>query len=614
MRMRKCWVFIVAMAILGGMVSATEFRSPLIGQTGPLRYVFEEWEDEDYGLKLWAACYHRGAHKAFISHGTDTCPLSTLFFGKSDFYLNEILPGSYAEIGTEYYSPFIAVTQLSPRITYEESGISVGGRWAYPVYKNKGRVGVRVRVPFIKNIEIEREDSGDKNDDPLAEFLTGEVVTRYGLIVNPSPFVSDEEIVAKDVFARAVRADFLQTIPYTADGDPILAFDSNGKPIIVTKDANWDATGIGDEEAYNRVAAVIQSDVGTRPGSPDRLVGISQNPRAPDVDPTALPADGGVNDGKQYHFSEGTNYTPLNVHSGTDAEKLAAKQRASELWITSVHGEGDGGEAFSTASNALWTTLDLALKNYQENVYAWLYDRGGFEFESGSRSGIGDIDVDLFYEHQLNDDVVLEGFVGVRIPMGNNEYCYNPYRPHLGNGKHWEIWLGALVAFQPATWMNIKLDGRYSFVQNSEEERTAAFTGACVKNVGPCVCADVDWEYFVGHVDLNFFHPKTDAISAILGYEFYYKTRDRICFKCSTAESWLGKKYNETTEEWEAYPQTLDNCVASMYTQAISHKIRFEASCRITRWFELFCGGAYAIAGKNAPREADCHGGFVVTF
>ncbi len=189
-----------------GTVFCHEFRSPLSIENGPMRYVIEEFDEEDYSLKIWTAGYGRESHKAFMSHGTKTHELSKLIFGKSDFLLSDAFPNSKAEMGTEYYSPYIGVTTLNPRVTYSEKGLSLGVRWAYPINKNKGRIGVRAQVPFRK-IEMEREDLGDEDGDPLADLMTTEVVTR---VARTGGGGND----AKNVVARAIRMDFLQTIPY----------------------------------------------------------------------------------------------------------------------------------------------------------------------------------------------------------------------------------------------------------------------------------------------------------------------------------------------------------------------------------------------------------------
>lgn len=616
MRIPRWLSIIFAISMICGGLGATEFRAPLSIEHGPMRYVIDvdEWDSTDYCLKFWSACYGRESHKAFIKHGTNTDHLSALFFNASCFNIGQIFPGGCVDIATEYYNPFLAVTKLRPRVTYSEKGLALGARFAYPVYKNRGRLGLRVHVPFRK-IEIEREDSGDKDTNQLDDLVTGEVVTREGL----SDFLGTNAL-AKDVVARSVRMDFLQAIPYTASKKPLLYFDANGKPEIKGDlGAIWNDPGIPNP--YNeRIAAVIHSPEGTIPRSPDRLQGIHKKPRTTPP-PTALPADGNVSDEKQYAFWSGVDYTPLNMNQTSCTDNVAAQAKASELWITSVHKTSGGGEAFSSGSEAFWKFFDLVMKQYdgQGNIYEWLGDRG-FEFESDTRSGLGDLDLDIFYEHMLNDDMVIEAMLGIRFPTGpNDNYCCNPYKVHLGNGGHFEIRPGILFAWQPISWMNIKLDARYSFVLKNEEKRMATFKGACIKNIGPCVKADVDWEYFVVDVDFNLFHPKTDAISTVLGYQFYNKTKDHICYKCKSMQSWLGKKYQlkagSTTEyEWVENKQDLDPCVATKYTNAIAHRIRFETSFRITQWFELFCGGMYTFAGRHIPRECDCHGGFVVSF
>lgn len=611
MRIERCLSIILLITTMFTALGATEFRAPLSTEMGPLRYVIdaEEWESSDYSLKLWSACYGRESHKAFMKHGTNTDHLSALFFNKSSFGLSEIFPNSCPDIATELYTPFLAVTNLKPRITYNENGLSVGARLAVPVYKNKGRVGLRVHVPFRK-IEIEREDSGDKDTNQLDDLMTGEVVTR------DSGDTTGAFGDATDVFARAIRLDFLQALPYTAERKPILDFLDS--PQGLASDIGgfmllWESFTATNR--VNRSGVVIHSPEGTVPKSPDRKLGINQTPLAADA-PTALPADGNISDDKQYYFA-GTPPSPITDYSALDIHSCsaAAKAQAAQLWLTTVHAKGQGGSEFSTGTENLWNVIDLALKNFEnENIYEWLGDRG-FEFESNTRSGLGDIDLDFFYEHMFGDELVAEATIGVRFPTGSSDdYCGNPYKAHLGNGEHFEIRPGLLVAWQPIDWLNIKLDGRFSFVLSSVEKRMATFNGATIKNIGPCIDADVDWNYFIGNLDFNLFHPKTDAISTVIGYQFYYKTEDNICYKCASMESWLGKKFNTTTKVWDENKQTLDPCVDEMHTQAIAHRLRLETSFRISQWFELFCGGMYTFAGKNIPRECDCHGGFVVSF
>ena len=86
MKINRFLFVILLIAIIGGTAIANEFRSPLIVERAPMRYVFEEWSEKDYDLKIWTASYGRESHKAFLKHGTNTDNLSALFFGKSDFF------------------------------------------------------------------------------------------------------------------------------------------------------------------------------------------------------------------------------------------------------------------------------------------------------------------------------------------------------------------------------------------------------------------------------------------------------------------------------------------------------------------------------------------------
>ena len=144
-----------------------------------------------------------------------------------------------------------------------------------------------------------------------------------------------------------------------------------------------------------------------------------------------------------------------------------------------------------------------------------------------------------------------------------NNYFSSPYKPQTGNGQHFEIKVGALIAWQPLKWMNAKLDAYYAFALESKEKRCAAFKGATIKNFGPRADADVDWGYFVGRLDFTFFHPKTDNIRGVIGYEFYYKTEDHLTFKQSARTSWLG---NQVANPTVPYNRPLDNNLARKNT------------------------------------------------
>src|SRR5579862_3075922 len=154
-----------ALSLLGALVVnsafATEWRTPWISERGPLRYTFEKLHNEEgkSNLNYWSVLHAKGANKAFGNNG-DTTPITTLIFNKSDFSLNEIFPNSDVPLNTENFNPFLRTVKIHPRVAYFETGATFGGRWDYPVYKDKGRIGIRGTVP-VRSIEIERKDFDD---------------------------------------------------------------------------------------------------------------------------------------------------------------------------------------------------------------------------------------------------------------------------------------------------------------------------------------------------------------------------------------------------------------------------------------------------------------------
>ena len=81
---------------------------------------------------------------------------------------------------------------------------------------------------------------------------------------------------------------------------------------------------------------------------------------------------------------------------------------------------------------------------YNPDVEQWLADRG-FVIATDEQTGLGDIPVELFYEHSFNDKWRGELCFGVLFPTGNggSDYAGNPFRVQMGKGSHWEIKLGA---------------------------------------------------------------------------------------------------------------------------------------------------------------------------
>jgi len=85
-------------------------------------------------------------------------------------------------------------------------------------------------------------------------------------------------------------------------------------------------------------------------------------------------------------------------------------------------------------------------------------------------------------------------------------------------------------------------------------------------------------------------------------------------------QSWLGRQWDPTANAGTGgfvdgnNDFMLDNKAAAANTDRLSHKIRTETSWRAAEYLELFVGGSFTIAGRNAPVETDMHFGFNTTF
>ncbi len=593
---------LIKMTLLGvtiaSSVFATEFRSPWLSERGPIRYRFEKGDPDRYSLDIWSVAHRREAHKAFLKHGTDTKPLTALFFNKDVVPLVEIFPGSEMSTAGNYYNPYVDLLKINPKATYYEHGMNIGGRFEYPVWKDKGRIGIRANIPF-RSIEIERENILDKTKDPSRLYVRTRRV---------DVGTQDADAATTPVYATAYNLACIDKLGG-------LAFDTTEKTVrVFSQDVMGDEVAAANKSIKTDMglfAGVIYAtgapEDGKFPTEPDAdhrwafnawdntdysLANWTAHRLA--TDGVAAPAMDAITTAKGIGFFE---------HA--QAYDIDSTDQLKKMWLVLGYERGDLAKGARTVADG----FEAARQRWQTDPYQWLLEKGNFEFETTRRTGLGDVDLDFFYEHTFSDEWMGELMLGVRLPTGgSDDYSSNPYQAHLGNGDHWEIKLGAMAAWEPIDWMNIKLDMYYSFALEATEHRCAAFTGAEIKNIGPRVDADVDWSYFVGRLDFNLFHPKTKDISTTIGYEFYYKTADSISYKSATALPW----YASSTQTTLVKP--LDHKVAERNTEAIGHKVRFESGFVISDWLEFFVGGSYTFAGQNLPRETDCHGGCNVKF
>ncbi len=611
--MNKTLKALLLLALAAGSTAfASEYRTPWLSERGPLRHTFKKLHKKRYNANMWSLAYCKEAHKAFLDHGTDTHPLTALLFNKSEFTLNEIFPNSQVPVDSENYNVFMKLSKIKPRAHYFEYGVNLGGRIDFPVWENKGRIGLRTTIPFRK-IEIERKDITPVGD-PLCDLVAS------GLVNTTRKDDGKNETTASDVVAvvaKAYRLDLVQSLLNGSNQSAIQTADKSFK-IFGQETAVVDANVLKGDGTGANVGLVIGTD------KPQNVAWIYHDASLPasniaksefeaanivKIDSNTIDLTGKVG----YFGSE----APGDVDYATvfgDFSSAAAQDLAAKSWVVfRRHSDAtDSSRIVGSDAQTISNAIETALINTNCGPSDFM-TANGFEFETQKRSGLGDIDLDLFYEHTFSKDWMGELMVGVRFPTGSGDEKYgNPYKVNLGNGEHFEIKIGAGLAWQPFRCMNAKLDMYYSFVLEGTEERAAVFAGSKIKGIGPKADADVDWGYFVGRLDLNFFHPKTDRISSTVGYELYYKTHDHISFKNAKMESWLGKKVSGGVLVENLQP--LSNELARHNTESISHKVRSESSFRLHRYLDMFWGGSFVFAGQNAFRDMDCHAGFNCRF
>ncbi len=330
-------------------------------------------------------------------------------------------------------------------------------------------------------------------------------------------------------------------------------------------------------------------------------------------------------------FDSSTDYSGLIDSSGSGNFNACAGEQAGEQWLTFRRAANSADpERFARESNGvpgnggnIARNIEALLARYQEHPLDFM-ERQGFVFNSDTVDGLGDIDIDLFYEHQINDFLIGGASFGIRAPSGQRHRAYhthknpdvpvwNPYTPVLGNDGHVEIKLAAFLDFDTCSWLNINIDASYNFVLNATEQRAATFAGMCIKNIGPVTCATVNWGYFRGHVDFNFVHPSDDRLRSMVGYEFYYKTRDSVCFKEKQLQSWLGGQY-DSNGVLQPNLIDLDGRVAAQHTESIAHRARAETHYRLSQYVDLYAGAAITFAGQNIMADSDAQLGLDVRF
>lgn len=593
--MKRSTLCVTALLSVVGAASLTarELRTPLSGMQGRFsaRYPAEYhqvknkksdkkdacWGDS-FDLQVFTQGYHRSADKAY-GHSHSHCAKeawSSLIFGESDMRLENIFPNSNVDHLLKD-NPFVSISTLKPRFEYNENGVLFGmqGETNFKICGSDYRLGARVRIPY-RDIEV---------SDPCG---TGDLVgEQLEDVYKKRLEITDNNDLDRTNTVFAARMDFLDALNRVAlPQEGMIKYNGTTQPTIQIADQD---VGQSVTAQNQPIVGVIRSTDGSMPD--DQRWGkqaISAN-----FDGEVAGDGSGGADNDRLRFNRSTDYT--NLDTNHDAQK--------QLFVVPNLNDGGTINELTSGAEIIRNQIDLAVNALDSSVKDFIREQG-LSFCDGRTKGIGDLDMEFYLGRNWNLcdwDFYSDMSFGVRVPTGDAlTDCKAVLKQPLGNNDHPELRIAYDLGWDVARWFKLSVDGAYSWALKHKESVAAPFKGATVKNVGPCVNADVKWGYFLGHFDATVI--ANDRCGFDLGYEIYHKSTDKISLSTTTATP-----FGLTSES------ELDSAVLSKDTKRTAHKLRAGMFTMIGDC-EISGGWSHVFAGKNVPRETDYYISMIINF
>lgn len=581
-------------------VVAREIRAPL-----PFRNGFQRFEhypyicenvDQCWDFDVWGGAYHRQAGDAFIS-GTKKQSLSGIYFGADSFTLAQTLP-----VGTVVPTEFNVL--LTPRFNYSENGAMFGFNVNHRLECSCWDIGIRANIPF-RAMNVTLADCCDL----VASASGGDVIPGARCLINNS---SPENVpgIAAIPATDAVPLSYAYRLDCLTNKTTVLnPYPAELAERQLVKFARVDGAGthvaFDDKDAdqiNNYPVYVVAVPDGQEPQVPfaRTLTEVALMP--------PLPGDGVIPAGTRAHFQLNTDYSalasdPAQQHRLWVVPTLTRDASGNDTNVIS----DDGANLRNFITPYIWNENRVNASAVTVSPIDFLRERG-ITFASQNLMGAGDFDLDFYAHRAFCDccygDWYVEGIVGVRFPTAKAQK--NPGQllamQPLGNNRHFEIKLGAQVGIQPCDWFAVKADAQFYHAFPHTERVGAAFATATVQNIGTPVDAKISWNYFLGNVDFTFLVPcASSCVGFDLGYQPYYKGKDKVKFAQVTALDYFGNT------------QTLSASVLERNTNRLAHRVKSEIFHKNCTW-EIFGGWLHTFAGKNIMRETDWYLGFGLFF
>ena len=543
-----------------GSLEARQLVAPLLQLRRALSKPYIDVSRCPWSVSFWTTGYQRSACNAYNNQGCEV-PLSTLFFLESNFLPTQVL-GDFTK------SPFLAQSNLGPRVSYKESGAVLGLDVQH--YVNECyRVGLRASLPVGK-IRVKRLANVGNGTSDLGGLRLSDFAGEKTEIVNGSPIKS-----------FAYRLDFLSSLPFSCGNN----CPGSNIPLVNYADTDFPP---------NNPITISNQDITNQQGTPvSALKSISGNlPTGswalPQAQAQALTAfnDTGTNRGNNQRgrFDSGVSYSALGQN---------IPDQATLFIVPSVDGTNTTQEArvIQVHVNEL---IDCIGQEAED-----LFKECGISFAGQCNTGVGDLDTEIYAGYFVSSCAYIEGYVGIRWPSGKK--AENPQKVFdlpLGNNGHFEGKIGSQALYQTCRWAAIRGDITGSFVVRNKECVASSFRSRTIKNIGVPVQASVRWNYYLLHAELILTPPNWPSLLGTIGYELYHKGADNIRFCQKSAVDCLGNE------------QPLDACIIARNTRVVSHKVRGEVTFEPCEWLYLYGGASRVFAGSNTPKETEWHLGF----
>lgn len=572
-----------------------------------------------YEVDVFGGGYVREAVKAYTcTHGFTIDKIAPLFFNKSVFSINEALPPASQAILAA--NPFVEFPLLKERIYYDEKGAVFGAnvstRWNWCCRDWCG--GMRLRLPYqiveFTNVECCQAPVVITPIDQVRKICGAQTVCESSTLPSNGTCRDLDQ-------GYYYRLDFLSKLTISSTGEPLVNY-SNTNPgtlghmtianIDITDAGKINDSGIGgvSPDMYGNPVHFVKRPDGTIPDITCALFAASDIPLPVPPYPCGAARSTAVDalEILNANGSNGANDQRLRAGSTVDYTALSNNPAAQKtLFLSPMAVLGAGGRAvIGTDAAAIQTAIERSISTFGGTPLSAaqfdFLDTNSIVLTSQRNAGLGDLNLEFYAGTEFLCDMYGEFMIGFVFPAGKKiKNPRNVLKQATGNNGHYEVRFGGDWIWEICDCLRLHSDSSFNFVLRRSEHVLVAFAGASVFNIGPATCADINWNYYLGHLDLTLMHPCNSCLSLNIGYELYAKSHDKIHYIKNQYTDFIGQQGKA------------DGCFLARRSDIIANKIHAEmflnGMCN-----NIFIGWSHVFAGKNALAETEWDIGMEVCF